>query len=81
VAGGDGEFEALAALAGYAYEHPADVLPEVCTDTPCFDAEDLAHPLLPAARAIGNDLRLGTSPQLIVISGPNMAGKSTFFAE
>jgi len=73
-----GEFEALAALAGYAYEHPADVLPEVCTDTPCFDAEDLAHPLLPAARAIGNDLRLGTSPQLIVISGPNMAGKSTF---
>ncbi len=34
-----GEFEALAALAGYAYEHPADVLPEVCTETPCFDAD------------------------------------------
>ena len=73
-----GEFEALAALAGYAYEHPADVLPEMCDETPCFDAEGLAHPLLPAAKAVGNDLHLGASPQLIVISGPNMAGKSTF---
>jgi DNA mismatch repair ATPase MutS len=54
------------------------VLPEVCTETPCFDADNLAHPLLPAAKAVGNDLHLGSSPQLIVISGPNMAGKSTF---
>jgi len=73
-----GEFEALAALAGYSFEHPADVLPEVCAETPCFDAECLAHPLLPVARAVGNDLHLGSAPQLIVISGPNMAGKSTF---
>ncbi|MFP5229343.1 MAG: MutS-related protein [Acidobacteriota bacterium] len=73
-----GDFEALAALAGYAYEHPADVLPEVCSDSPCFDAEGLKHPLLPEAKAVGNDLRLGRAPQLIVISGPNMAGKSTF---
>jgi hypothetical protein len=73
-----GEFEALAALAGYAFEHPADVLPEMCDESPCFEAEDLAHPLLPAAKAVGNDLHLGGSPQVIVISGPNMAGKSTF---
>ena len=72
------EFDALAALAGYAYEHPADVLPEVCSATPCFEAENLAHPLLPPARAVGSDLRLGRSLHLIVISGPNMAGKSTF---
>ena len=55
-----GEFEALAALAGYAYEHPADVIPEMCDETPCFDAEGLAHPLLPAAKAVGNDLHLGS---------------------
>jgi MutS domain V len=73
-----GDFEALEALAGYAYEHPADVLPEVCAEMPCFDAEGLAHPLLPASKAVANDLQLGLSPQLIVISGPNMAGKSTF---
>jgi DNA mismatch repair ATPase MutS len=72
-----GEFEALSALACYAWEHPADVLPEFVEQRGCFEATGLAHPLLPASRAVGNDLTLG-SMQLIVISGPNMAGKSTF---
>jgi DNA mismatch repair ATPase MutS len=48
------------------------------TESPCFDAEDFAHPLLPRSRAITNSLRLDQDLQLIVISGPNMAGKSTF---
>jgi hypothetical protein len=73
-----GEFEALAALAGYAYEHPADVMPEFTEERPWFETEGLAHPLLPLEKAVGNDLRLGRAPQLMVISGPNMAGKSTF---
>ncbi len=74
-----GEFEALGALAGYAYEHPADVMCELAGGPAYFEAEDLAHPLLPAGKAVGNDLKLGSGePQLIVISGPNMAGKSTF---
>jgi DNA mismatch repair ATPase MutS len=38
----------------------------------------MAHPLLPTARAICNDLKLGDGLQLIILSGPNMAGKSTF---
>jgi MutS domain V len=73
-----GEFEALSALACYAWEHPADVLPELVEQRACFEATGLAHPLLPASRAVGNDLTLGSKMQLIVISGPNMAGKSTF---
>jgi hypothetical protein len=74
-----GEFEALAALAGYAYEHPADVWPELVEDQgPLFLAESLAHPLLPAARAVSNDLAFGRGMQLMMLSGPNMAGKSTF---
>jgi hypothetical protein len=73
-----GEFEALAALAGYAWEHPADVLPEFTEEREFFEAEGLSHPLLAAGKAVGNDLMLGQAPQLIVISGPNMAGKSTF---
>lgn len=73
-----GEFEALAALAGYAWEHPEDVLPEFVEGQPYFEAEGLAHPLLPTGKAVGNDLTLSREVQLIVISGPNMAGKSTF---
>jgi MutS domain V len=73
-----GEFEALSALACYAWEHPADVLPEFVEQRACFEATGLAHPLLPAGTAVGNDLTLGSKMQLIVVSGPNMAGKSTF---
>ena len=73
-----GEIEALCALAGYAYEHPADVFPEfTSSEQGLFQAEGLAHPLLPENRAVRNDLTLSDDLRLMVISGPNMAGKST----
>lgn len=76
-----GNFEALSSLGGYAFEHPADPFPGFADASPCFEARGLAHPLLPAAKAVGNDLSLGSEgrvPQLLIVSGPNMAGKSTF---
>ncbi len=73
-----GELEALAALGGYTYEHPADVFPEFVDHAPCFEANGLAHPLIPRERAIANDLQLNHDLQLMIVSGPNMAGKSTF---
>lgn len=80
-----GELEALSDFAGYAYEHPGDVFPEFVEArgsdgkwAACFDAEGFVHPLLPEGRAVRNDLKLDDALRLIVISGPNMAGKSTF---
>lgn len=73
-----GEMEVLAALSGYAYEHPSDAWPEFDNERPGFEAESFAHPLLPESRAVRNDLKLGEGLQLIVLSGPNMSGKSTF---
>jgi hypothetical protein len=75
-----GEFEALCSLAGYSYEHPADVLPEL-TGAPggCFEATAIAHPLMREARSVRNDVELG-GPQgarLWIVSGSNMSGKST----
>jgi hypothetical protein len=72
-----GEFEALSSLAGYAYEHPADVFPEFAKTSPCFEAQGLAHPLLSDHDAVRNDLCLGDDLRVLIISGPNMAGKST----
>ena len=83
-----GELEALTALSAYTFEHPIDVFPyfsepelsafESPGMAPLFDAEGLAHPLLPAGKSVRNDLKLGDGLQLIILSGPNMAGKSTF---
>ncbi len=73
-----GEFEALTALAGYAFEHPDDVLPQFVEKGPLFEVEGMTHPLLPSKKAVRNDVKLGDELRLIVLSGPNMAGKSTF---
>jgi hypothetical protein len=72
-----GQFEALSSLAGHAYEHPRDPFPEITPTGPLLDAEQLAHPLLPARQAVPNDVRLGDEHRLILVSGSNMSGKST----
>jgi hypothetical protein len=73
-----GEYEALSALGAYSYENPSDPFPEIEPERPCFDAEDLGHPLLPRARCVRNDLRLDGEPRVLIVSGSNMSGKSTF---
>jgi len=72
-----GEIEALASLATFTYEHPNYAFPEFTADTQLFEATGIAHPLL-LAGAVENDVTLGTGRQLMILSGPNMAGKSTF---
>jgi hypothetical protein len=74
---GVGELEALCSLAGYAYERPHDPFPEVVDAGACFEADALAHPLIPASRSVANDVALGASHQMLLVSGSNMSGKST----
>ena len=73
-----GELEALASLATCHFGRPDDPFPELADgDTPAFEAEGLAHPLLPRAAAVANDVSLGAEPQLLVVTGSNMSGKTT----
>lgn len=77
-----GEIEALAAISCYAFEHPSDAWPEFSDrdslGEPFYEAEMMAHPLLPEKRAVQNDVRIGGDLRLMILSGPNMSGKSTF---
>jgi len=72
-----GTFEAICSLSAFAYEHPEYPFPEMVSEGPILEAENLAHPLLPSSRRIGNDLAIGTTPALLLVSGSNMSGKST----
>lgn len=72
-----GEFEALMALACYAYEHPENTFPSFLEQSAALDAEDVGHPLLPIAGCIRNDISLNQQSTFYVISGSNMSGKST----
>jgi hypothetical protein len=72
-----GEFEALCALAGYAFENPEDPFAEILEGEIRLDGRELRHPLLPRSQCIANSISLGTELQLMMVSGSNMSGKST----
>lgn len=73
-----GQLEALASLATFSYEHPSYTFAEILPGPACIQAEDIAHPLLSSSSAVGNDIDLAPGQQMMILSGPNMAGKSTF---
>jgi len=73
-----GDFEALGDLAGYAFEHPADPFPEIDERGPLFRGRALGHPLLLDSLCVRNDLALDGAKPLLVVSGSNMSGKSTY---
>lgn len=72
------EYATLAALAAYAFENPDDPFPEFVAAGPSFEAEALAHPLLPREQGVPNDISLNDAVRVLVVSGSNMSGKSTF---
>ena len=72
-----GEFEALTALANYAFEHPENTFPQFSKDGAVFEATGLGHPLLPLGKCVRNNVSLNQSTRFYVVSGSNMAGKST----
>ncbi|HAE84027.1 MAG TPA: hypothetical protein DCK85_11610 [Ktedonobacter sp.] len=75
------ELEALNSLAAFSYLNPEYVLPEVCEeqDNSClFHARDLGHPLIVDEKKVVNDFAMNALGQVIIVTGSNMSGKSTF---
>ncbi|HUB83019.1 MAG TPA: hypothetical protein VMB03_29670 [Bryobacteraceae bacterium] len=72
-----GEIEALCSLAGYAFDHPGDPFPEFLEGSVAVEAEGICHPFLAPDHAVRNDVHLGGAPQVLIVSGSNMSGKST----
>jgi DNA mismatch repair ATPase MutS len=71
------EFKPLSALAGYAYEHPTDVFPDLISGRAHFEPLEMGHPLLSGHTCITNDIALDDSTRFYIVSGSNMAEKST----
>lgn len=84
-----GEMDALCSLGTFAYNHPEgysypDILGDTNTGTDNTEtpfqlvAETMGHPLIPHDRCVCNDIRMSRRPAFIIITGANMAGKSTY---
>jgi large-conductance mechanosensitive channel len=72
------ELEALNSLATLAFNHPHWSFPTLKTDEPTFTAEQLGHPLIEEQKNVLNDFSTTGREQINLITGSNMAGKSTF---
>ncbi len=77
------ELEALNALANFGHLHPDYVFPDVlaasaATSEPVLHAEAIGHPLLRDEIRVGNDVTINSLGDMLMITGSNMSGKSTF---
>jgi hypothetical protein len=73
------QLEALTSLANYAWLHPFYGFPEVAEGVaPVFQTSSLGHPLIPTARSVPNDFSFASLGEVVVLTGSNMSGKSTF---
>ncbi|WP_455672772.1 MutS-related protein [Phocaeicola sp.] len=73
-----GDVDALCSLAAFAYNHPGYVYPVIAQKPFVFHAENMGHPLMPARKCVSNDADIPSRPFFVIITGANMAGKSTY---
>jgi DNA mismatch repair ATPase MutS len=71
------EIEALASLSVLLHHDPSARMPEIAEEGEPFEAEAIAHPLLMPDARVANDVRLRGPGTCLIVTGSNMAGKST----
>ncbi|HCT52509.1 MAG TPA: hypothetical protein DF712_08615 [Balneola sp.] len=73
------ELEALNSMANFAFLNGDYSFPTFNKDADAlFKAEELGHPLIPENQKVANDFEIHSGKDLFLITGSNMAGKSTF---
>ena len=72
------ELEALNSLANFAWLNPGYKFPEIVLRQKQFNARALGHPLIKPQQKVCNDFCLDDRRQMVILTGSNMAGKSTF---
>lgn len=72
-----GEFEALSSFANIAFENESWCFPDLHEEGMILKAENLGHPLL-GQRRVCNNITIKDKGSVLLITGSNMSGKSTF---
>ena len=72
------ELDALCSLGTFAYNHPQYTYPELTEKPFYFLATQMGHPLMPVSQCVKNDATIPSRPFFLIITGANMAGKSTY---
>jgi len=73
-----GEWEALSSFATAAFNHADWTWPRLLPEGGGMRAKGLGHPLIPDEERVAADVALPGPGSIWIVTGPNMAGKSTF---
>lgn len=72
-----GAFEELISISTLSHNHPSWTFP-IIEDTFSFSTKSMGHPLIPSVKRVDNDFEILAAPTVDIVTGSNMAGKSTF---
>jgi DNA mismatch repair ATPase MutS len=73
-----GELDAYLSLAMYAANNPSYIYPEAETNVFTIEAKNMGHPMINESTLVKNDYFISGKPKVDLLTGANMAGKSTF---
>lgn len=73
-----GEYDALCSLGLFKYTHPGYVYPTISEKYFEMVGKDVGHPLLHRDLCVKNDIDINSHPFFMIVTGANMAGKSTY---
>jgi len=72
------EMEVLNTLAAVHFSQPSWQLPAFSKEDFCFRGRAVGHPLIPSTSRVTSDFFMQGKPKIALVTGSNMAGKSTF---
>lgn len=73
-----GKFDAYASLGIFSFNHPDYVLPSFTDYYFQLKGKELGHPLMNPEVCVRNDVSIDKASSFLIITGANMAGKSTY---
>lgn len=72
------EMEVLNSLAAVHFNYPHWSFPKFVDTYFFFESNELGHPLIPEKERVNNDFKVEHNTKVSLVTGSNMAGKSTF---
>jgi hypothetical protein len=73
-----GELDVLCSLSNFHYNNPDFCFPELSDEKLLIETCGVGHPLIKSNKRVPNDFKLEGENQIAIVTGANMAGKSTF---